>query len=246
MQVCKPVNLLAETMIIAMTTGGCSKSVLQNILQSWFSGIGSIAVTVLVVLHYPPIVLSAESNIGSITVARGSVVLKRPGVENYVSVSKGMPFKVGDVIETYNSSAAQMTLTDDSFITLGPGAAVRVNQYSLDPSTDRRTTIIRVIKGKTRFVIYKLRSPGSSFLITAGNSIITLGDFANIVVLASPDRTEVAVLDQGLTVKNSLPYVIGNVIVGVNQKTIIQEQSPPTIPVVINAKERKEWLKDVK
>jgi ferric-dicitrate binding protein FerR (iron transport regulator) len=177
---------------------------------------------------------------------RGAVVLKRPGAENDLVATQGLAFKVGDTIKTGVNSTAQITLTDDSFMNLGPGSAVRVNQYSFDQTAGRRTTIIRVIAGKTRFVVYKLRSSGSSFRVEAGNALLAPGGFANFVVLASAGRTEVVVLDHGLAVRNSLPYVIGNVNVGVNQRSVVKEKEPPTIPVVISPQERKEWLKDVK
>ena len=138
-----------------------------------------------------------------------------------------------------------MTLTDDSFMNLGPGSAVRVNQYSLDTTKDRRTTVIRVIQGKTRIVIYKLRSQGSSFRVETGNALVTTGGFADLVVLATPGRTEVAALDQAIVVRNSLPYVIGEVRVGVNQRTVIQDKTSPTAPEVITPQERKILLKDL-
>lgn len=229
-----------------MTTSESIKPVLRYISQRWFSGIGSIAVSVLVLLAHPPIVLSAEPDIGSITATQGVVVLKRPGVENAVAVTEGMAFKVGDVVETGERSTAQMTLSDDSFMNLGPATSVRVSQYSYDATTERRTTIIRIIEGKIRFVIYKLRSPGSSFRVETENGLITTGGLADFIVVASRGRAEVAVLDRGLTVRNSLPYIVGDVRVGVNQRTIIQDKSAPTIPVVITTQERKQWLKDLK
>jgi len=139
-----------------------------------------------------------------------------------------------------------MTLTDDSFMNLGPGSAVRVNQYSFDASSGRRTAVVRVMSGKARFVIYKLRSPGSSFRIEAGNALVAMDGLADLVVLAAPGSSEVAVLDQGITVRNSFPYIVGDVRVGVNQRTIVKEKAPPTSPVVITPQERKNWLKDVK
>lgn len=229
-----------------MSSGDSSNTDLRYIVHRWFCGIGSIAVAALIILFYPPIVLSAEPETGSITAARGRVILKRPGAESGLVVKRGLAFKVGDIIETDVNSTAQMTLTDDSFMNLGPGTAVRVNQYSFDPASGRRTTIIRVIEGKTRFVVYKLRAAGSSFRIEAGNTLVAPGGFANFVVLASPGRTEVAVMDHGLNVRNILPYVIGNVNVGVNQRTVVKEKEPPTVPVVITPQERKEWLMDVR
>jgi len=229
-----------------MSTGDSFKTVLRYIFQRWSSGIGSIAVTVLFVLLYPPLVLSDELIIGSITAARGTAVLKRPLAEHPIVVKEGLAFKVGDVIETGVNSTAQMTLTDDSFMNLGPGSAVRVNQFSFDRATNRRTAIIRVIEGRTRFVIYKLRSPGSAFRVEAGTTLVTPGGFADFVVLASPGLTEVAALESSLNVRNTLPYVIGNVTVGMNQRTAVKEKAPPTVPVVITPQERKQWLKDLK
>jgi len=229
-----------------MPIGDSYRTVLKYIEHRWFSGIGTIAVTALVVLSFPPIVLSAEPDIGSITAARGSVILKRPGAEGPITVKAGVAFKVGDVVEAGENSTVQLTLTDDSFMNLAPNAAVRVNQYSFDHSSNRRTTIIRVIEGKTRFVIYKLRSPGSSFRVEAGNTLVTTGGFADFVVLALPGRSEVVALESSLNVRNTLPYVVGNVNVGVNQRTIIREKASPIVPVIIAPQERKEWLKDVK
>ena len=215
-------------------------------VNRWFGGIGTIAVTALVFLTFPPIVPSAEPEIGSITAIRGPVIVKRPGAEGPINVKAGLLFKVGDIVETGGHSTAQMTLTDDSFMNLGPDTAVRVNQYSFDPVSNRRTTIIRVIGGKTRFVIFKLRSSGSTFRIEAGNALVTPGGLTDLVVLASPGRTEVAALGSSFNVRNTLPYVVGNINVGVNQRTVVSEKSPPTEPMVITPQERKEWLKDVK
>lgn len=236
----------ADVIVIVMAARDGSGTVLRYIKHRWFSGIGTIAVSVLVSLPFPPIVLSAEQEIGSITSARGTVVLKRPGAGSSIAVKEGLAFRVGDVIETDVRSTAQLTLTDDSFMNLGPGSAVRVNQYSFDPATDRRATVIRVIKGKSRFVVYKLRSPGSLFRVETDTALVIIGGLADLVVLSAPGRTEVAVLDRGLVVKNSLPYVVGDVRVGVNQRTVIQEKTPPKAPVVVTQQERKILLKDLK
>ena len=210
------------------------------------SCVGTLAVTSLLFLPFPQQVLSAEPEIGSITAVRGIVTLKRPGSGNHLVVREGTAFKIGDVIETGGASAAQLTLADDSFMNMGPDSAVRVSQFSFDPVTDRRTTIIRLIEGKTRFIVYKLRFPGSSFAVEAGNALVTTGGLADFLALTSSGQAELIVLDRGLKVKNSLPYVVGEVRVEVNQRTIVKEKSPPTVPVVITPQERRNWLKDLK
>ena len=200
----------------------------------------------LIILPCPPMVHSAEPEIGSITAARGTVVLKRPGSEGSVDLKEGLAFKVGDVVETGAGSIAQMTLTDDSFMNLGPSAAVRVNQYSFDPVSNWRTTIIRVLEGKVRFVVFRIRRGDSSFRVEADKALVTVSGLADFVVTTSPRQAEVAVLESSLNVRNTLPYIIGNVNIGNNQRTVVKEKAPPTVPVVITPQERKNWLKDLK
>jgi ferric-dicitrate binding protein FerR (iron transport regulator) len=139
-----------------------------------------------------------------------------------------------------------MTLTDDSFMNLGPGSAVRVNQYSFDPVSNRRTTIIRVLEGKVRFVVFRIRRGDSSFRVEADKALVLAGGLADFVVTTSPGQAEVAALESSLNVRNTLPYVIGNVNIGMNQRTVVKEKVPPTAPVVITPQERKNWLKDLK
>jgi len=219
---------------------------LRYILQRWISGIGTIAVTVLVVLPFPPKPLSAEPEIGSITAARGTVVVKRPGSEGSLAVSVGTAFKVGDVIETDASSTAQMTLTDDSFMNLGPGSAVRVNQYSFDPKSDRRTAVIRLLKGKARIVIYRIRSRESFFRVDTGRALAIAEGFADFVVMENQDQAELAVLESSLSVRSSFDYIVGEIRLGVNQRSFVKEKAPPSSPAVITPQDRKNYLKDLK
>jgi ferric-dicitrate binding protein FerR (iron transport regulator) len=195
---------------------------------------------------FPSVVLSADPAIGTVTALRGTARLKRPGIGERLSVKMAMPFFVGDLVEAGSSSAVQLSLTDESFMNLAPGAAVRVNQYSFDPATDRRTMIIRVLEGRVRFVVFRLRKGGSSFRVQAANALVSTGGLGDLVVQVSGNQAEIAVLEHGLSVSNSLPYVIGNVNVGVNERTVVKEKEAPSVPKVISPQERKELLKDVK
>jgi len=231
-----------------MAIGDRLKTVLRYILQRLFGGIGTIAVAVsaLVVLPFSPIVLSAEQAIGSITAARGMVVMRRPGSGGPAAVKKGDSFRIGDIIDTGDASTAQITLNDDSFMNLGPHSSVRVNQYSFDIRTDRRTAVVRLLKGKARIVIYQIRSRESLFRVETGNALATAETIADFVVMVNRNHSEVTALESSLSVRNSFNYVVGEVRLGVNQRSIIQDKVPPSSPTVISSQERRNCLKELK
>jgi hypothetical protein len=205
-----------------------------------------LAAASLLIILCPPFASSAEPAIGTVTALRGSALIKRPGAGDPFPAVVGTAFLAGDVIEARSDSAVQVSLTDESFMNVAAGSAIRVNQYSFDPTSNRRTTIIRVLEGRVRFVVFRLRSDGSSFRVEADKALVTAGGLADFLVIASLGQAEIAVLASSLNVRNSLPYVVGNVNVGVNQRTIVKEKSPPTVPETITPKERKEYLKDLR
>ncbi len=62
--------------------------------------------------------LADNQPIGKITVVKGTVLLKRPGIEKEYSPVNGDFFFVGDDIRTEKDSAVQLTFTDDAFVNL--------------------------------------------------------------------------------------------------------------------------------
>lgn len=204
------------------------------------------AVALLLNILCSSIVLSAEPAVGTVTALRGTAAIKRPGTGDPLPVRVGMDFRVGDVVEARSDSAVQLSLTDESFMNVAAGSSVRVNQYSFDPAVNRRTTVIRVLAGRVRFVVFRLRRDGSSFRVESDNALVTVGGLADFIVRAEPGRSEVAVFESSLSVRNALAYVIGSVNVGVNQRTIVREKLPPAMPEIITSKERKELLKGLK
>jgi hypothetical protein len=227
-------------------TTGSFRIALNKSLTSCFHVTRTIAIAALLSIVCPPVVPSVEPAIGTVTALRGTAFIKRPGAGDPLPARVGMSFLVGDLVETRSGSMARLSLTDESFMNLAAGSAVRVNQYSFDPAENRRTTIIRVLDGKVRFVVFRLRTGGSSFRVEAGNALGTAGGRADFIVAVSTGQAEFTVMDHGLSVRNSLPYIIGDVRVGVNQRTVVKEKAPPTVSEVITPQERKEYLKDLK
>lgn len=110
---------------------------------------------ILAVFLFPADNLAADTAIGKLTVVQGTVTVKKSGVEKAVAVGEGDSVSVGDVLQTGKNSGAQLVFTDDSLVNMSSDTAVRVNQYIYEPGKNRRKAIVKILGGKTRFVIYR-------------------------------------------------------------------------------------------
>jgi ferric-dicitrate binding protein FerR (iron transport regulator) len=180
--------------------------------------------------------------IGHITNIHGAVTIKRLGVEKPVAAIRGAEFSIGDVLATGPGSSAQVTFSDESFADLAPGSSLRVNQYSFDPIEKRRVALVRVLTGQTRFIAYKPLSSDSALRVETEHALVSTGIVADFVVAVHDQETEVAVLANGVNVRHAAPFIIGEVNLGVNQRTIVKEKSPPAQLTVITPEQRKTYL----
>lgn len=176
-------------------------------------------------------------------VAHGGVNLKKPGNEAARDARPGDAVFVGDILETHGEGRTQLLLTDESVITLSSGTAVRVNQYSFDAATNRRTAEVRVFKGKIRIVLYKERNNESSFNIVTDHALLSAAD-ADFVVIVSEGETSLVVLYGGATVVNSSKFTVGAVSLGQNQLTVVRGKNPPSVPSVITEEQRRAYIRD--
>ncbi len=190
--------------------------------------------------------LADNQPIGKITVVKGTVLLKRPGIEKEYSPVNGDFFFVGDDIRTEKDSAVQLTFTDDAFVNLFPDSKMRVNQYSFDVERNRRTSRLKLLAGKARFVLYKPRSIDSAFYAETNIAYVTATTIADFGLTVEPRQTEVAVLDQSVSVNNIASLVVGDVWLSTNQKTVVKIKKPPSQPVTLSVEERKNYMKDIR
>ncbi len=186
------------------------------------------------------------ATIGTMTALAGSVALTRPGSDRTNVVKQGDEILVGDELRTGKDSGARLTLTDGSFADLSPGSALRVNQYAFDVEENRRTARVRVLAGRVRFVLYKARSNGSAFYVETNSVRVTAGVFGDFGISVLAGGTEVAVLANSVSVINISDLVIGNISVGVNQKTVVKEKKPPAAPVTLTLEERKSYMQGLR
>lgn len=200
---------------------------------------------VLGVFLFPADNPAADTTIGKLTIVQGTVTVKKPGVEKAVAVGEGDSISVGDVLQTGKNSRAQLVFTDDSLLNLSSDIALRVNQYIYEPEKNRRKAIVKVLAGRARFILYRQMSSDSGFYVETDSALVRAG-MADFVVTVLPSETEVAVLENSVSIKNASYLIVDEIRLGINQKTSVKKGTPPSMPSIITPQERREYIKNVR
>ncbi len=181
---------------------------------------------------------------GRMTLVRGEVNVRRPGSEKPVPMHAGDMLYVGDLLQTGRDAGAQVVLTDESVVNVSSRTSLRMNQYAFDPRIHRRTAVAKVLEGRARFIVHKQQKESSFKIETA--HVLAVFSYADLVVSAKADESAVAVLDGGVSVKNSSELIVGQVRLGDNQTTVVRAKTPPAIPTVLTSQQRRIYSKDAK
>lgn len=208
----------------------------------------SLPIRLLFILLFAnnPSLLFAEPEAGFIAAVSGTVTIKRSGQHDAISAFRNAGIKTGDALVTGKDGKAQIALTDESFINIGPDSVVRINQYSFAEHENRRRAVIKVASGRARFVIFKVISVDSAFRVETDYATILVKDRGDFIVTSLPDVTEVIALDKTLLVRNASNIIIGEVRLSANQKTAVRKKTPPAPPSVITPHERRLYLNSMK
>ncbi len=221
-------------------------------LLQWF-----FILLVFVVLAVP---VRADNPAGLITKVQGRVTVRLTGEEKTTPVKAGDSVSVGHLIQTGLGSKVQLVFTDHSLITILPESGLRINQYAYSTDNNvkilrkdqkaysfeniRVTAVIQLLTGRARFFVpTEKRNYDSKITILTGQASIStrISDF---MVNASPAETEVAVLGDPLTVKNISSFIVGEVDLDINQKTVVRGKTPPAQPTIFTSEQRRKYISD--
>ena len=159
-------------------------------------------------------------------------------------VALGDTVAVGDVITSGAGARAQVTLADESLVLLSHDSSFRINQFSFDRPTNRRTAVVRVIKGAVRVVVFKVRSPESDLTVESDTASIVFDNLGDCVVMPGKGSTDIVALEQAIRVKNVLSYVVGEVKMNANQRVLVSEKRAPSSPAKVLPDEKALLLRD--
>jgi len=187
--------------------------------------------------------LWADNPAGLITKVQGRVTVRLTGEEKTTPVKVGDPVLVGHWFQTEKGAKAQLVFADNSLITILPESDLRINQYAYSSLEKRTRAIIQVFNGQMRFIVNKREINQAGFTIETRQASISAA-VSDFMVKVSSKETEVAVLADGLTVKNILPLTVGVVRLDTNQKTVVREKVPPERPTIGTLEQRRKYISD--
>jgi len=108
--------------------------------------------------------------IGLYTSVQGDVQVTHPvqsgKTQTAMPVSRRGEVLFRDVIETQEESRTKALFEDDTLLTIGSNSRVEITEYIFDPDQGRRSTLIKLFKGRLRALVGKLFAKmGSKFEI---------------------------------------------------------------------------------
>ena len=160
-------------------------------------------------------------------------------------LKQGDRIQIADTIETGSDSYLQILLTDGSVIVLSPGSKARISQYSYDATPNRRTCVVNLKYGILHVIINDARVSGSRFAIETEQALAVTAR-SDVVVEATTEKTVVASLAGGVSVRNSINMVVGTVSVGENMSTVVKTKESPTVPSILSQLQRRRFTKDAR
>jgi hypothetical protein len=105
----------------------------------------------------------ASQAIGLYTAVAGKVTAIHAGQPDAVAVSLRGDVFFKDVIETQAGARAKALLRDDSLLTLGEKSRLEISEHVYDPAENRRSAVLRLVKGTVRALVGKAFAGESRF-----------------------------------------------------------------------------------
>jgi len=188
---------------------------------------------------------SSADSIGRITSVSGDVVRIRPGVAPQGMLKSGDTIQVADLLKTGKNGRIRVLLSSAAIVSVMPGSALRISQYTFDRGRDRMSAVVSLKEGMARFILYKEMKGGSSLKIETDQALAQTS-LADVVADLSGGTTALYTLAGSISVRNCSRLIVGTIRVGENQSVTIQTTSPPTSPSVIPLQQRRKFNKDAR
>lgn len=171
--------------------------------------------------------LADSSAIGQVDRVQNSVTAEREGATRHLAVQS--PLFTADLLQSHKAARLEATLGDDTKITLGENAALRVEDFLYTPGSTGGRLSMRVLNGAFLFIGGKVEAPTGGNVEIATN-FATLGIRGTTVWGGPLDGAfAVLVLSGEVTVTNAGTTVTLTPNTGT---TIANADSAPQPPVV--------------
>jgi hypothetical protein len=166
-----------------------------------------IVILLTVIALAVPVVAHAAV-VGHFTMVRGQVDLLKQGKLPAIAAKLQAGVEPGDIIRTKSRSKAQLTMVDDSIITMAPMSRLAVADYQYRPALEERRAVLRVFRGLVHTVVKRIiKREEPDFIMETHTAIIGVRG-TDFYASLGPSSTFVALVDGTLSV-GPIPAVPG-------------------------------------
>jgi ferric-dicitrate binding protein FerR (iron transport regulator) len=99
---------------------------------------------------------SHASVVGHFTLIKGQVDVLKGGKVPGIGAKVQDGVETGDVIRTKSGAKAQLSMVDDSVITLAPESRLAIADYQYNPARDERRAVLRLFRGLVHTVVNRI------------------------------------------------------------------------------------------
>src|SRR5262245_47561434 len=163
--------------------------------------------------------------VAHVVALEGTAVVVHFGNAEQLPLAVKDPLLRADTVHTRAGSKARIAFEDETVITLGELASLRVTQIA-EPG--RGSTRLTVLAGAARFVIKP--APGRALVETWTPTAIAAVRGTQYIVEVTADATAVLVVDGSVAVSNWRPDVRGTVVLRPGQGTTVRADQAPQPP----------------
>ena len=142
--------------------------------------------------------------VGRFSLVRGQVDLLKAGKLPAISAKIQDGVEPGDIIRTKTRAKAQLTMVDNSVITLAPESRLAIADYTYDPAQESRRAVVRLFRGLVHTVVNRvIKTEEPDFLMETHTAVIGVRG-TNFYTLVGPSFTATYLAHGTLGVSSNL------------------------------------------
>lgn len=168
--------------------------------------------------------------VGRFTLIKGQVDLLKGGKLPAIAAKYQDGVEIGDVIRTKSKAKAQLTMVDDSVITLAPDTRLAIADYQYNPAREERRAVLRTFWGLVHTVVNRIiKTEEPDFVMETHTATIGVRG-TDWYTLLGPNFTGVYLVYGTLGVSSNLPTVPALLLLHSRQFTQVPRGKPPFLP----------------
>ena len=147
--------------------------------------------------------------VGRFSLITGQVDLLKQGKIPAVAAKVQDGVDIGDVVRTKSKAKAQLTMVDDSVITLAPESRLAIADYQYNPARQERRAVVRLFRGLVNTVVNRIiKTEEPDFIMETHTATVGVRG-TNFYTLVGPNFTLTALPHGALFVTPNVPGAQG-------------------------------------